>query len=349
MKQSMPTTDMWRDLYDVALRVKACAPWDWMTETDIFGVQDPKTKEPGFVSVMGMAGEHFAVSLYLGTIGLFRFNRLQEMASEDEASFDMATELLETPQLQASFEDRAGLHRNDLDIIKALGLKFRGSKEWPQFRSYRPGYFPWFLDADEVRFLTVALDQIPDVAVRFRTDPDVLGDDDTSYLIRVHRQRRGQVVWEDAYESVPMPAPIMLEMTLDVDMLETLSKKPQSHIVLEIDCFMMPSPVRDGGERPYYPYAFMAVDAKSAMILGHEILSPVPTLEAMWSQIPGTLIELLSRIGVKPKEIRVSSPLVYGLLEPVAESARIKLTQADRLPFLDDAREAMLQWLGGGS
>ncbi len=38
-----------------------------MTEGDVFGVQDPDTGELGFVSVMGMLGEHYAVSVYLGT------------------------------------------------------------------------------------------------------------------------------------------------------------------------------------------------------------------------------------------------------------------------------------------
>ena len=62
-----------KQLYRAAVRVKELAPWDWMDESDIFGVQNPETGELGFVSIMGMAGEHFAIGLYQGAEGLYGF------------------------------------------------------------------------------------------------------------------------------------------------------------------------------------------------------------------------------------------------------------------------------------
>jgi hypothetical protein len=64
MAGSSPTPSEWRKLYQAAIRVKEIASWDWMTETDIFGVQGPETDEIGFVSIMGMLGEHLAVAVY---------------------------------------------------------------------------------------------------------------------------------------------------------------------------------------------------------------------------------------------------------------------------------------------
>src|SRR5215216_6837141 len=64
MVEDLPTNEQWRRLYEAAVGVKELAPWEWMTETDVFGVQDPETEEIGFVNVMGMLGEHFGVSLY---------------------------------------------------------------------------------------------------------------------------------------------------------------------------------------------------------------------------------------------------------------------------------------------
>jgi hypothetical protein len=57
--EHLPTNEQWRRLYEAAVGVKELAPWEWMTETDVFGVQDPETQEIGFVSVMGALGEHF--------------------------------------------------------------------------------------------------------------------------------------------------------------------------------------------------------------------------------------------------------------------------------------------------
>gem|GEM_PF-5446148 len=43
----------------------------------------------------------------------------------------------------------------------------------------------------------------------------------------------------------------MLEIKLDLETIEKLAKAGHNRAVLEIDCFMMPSPVRDGKDRPY--------------------------------------------------------------------------------------------------
>ena len=54
MVEELPTNEQWRRLYETAALVKELSPWKWMTEIDVFDVQDPNTEEIGFVSVMGM-------------------------------------------------------------------------------------------------------------------------------------------------------------------------------------------------------------------------------------------------------------------------------------------------------
>jgi hypothetical protein len=74
-----PDSQEWRGLYEASARVKELAPWEWMTEADIFCVQSPETGKLGFVSVLGMLGQHYAVSLYLGSEGISGFLDLQAM------------------------------------------------------------------------------------------------------------------------------------------------------------------------------------------------------------------------------------------------------------------------------
>ena len=130
----------WRRLYESAVRIKEISPWEWMTETDVFGVQSPESGELGFVSVMGLLGEHYAVSLYLGSEGIHGFLDLQEMGP-----FADPGALIQIPQIQASFENREELDKRDREVIEELGLKFRGRNAWPMFRSYRPSLFPMVL------------------------------------------------------------------------------------------------------------------------------------------------------------------------------------------------------------
>jgi len=185
MTELSPTLDEWSKLYTAAIRVKEIAPWEWMTEADIFGVksrfasplrseQDPETEQLGFVSVMGMLGEHLALAVYLGPEGLYGFWGFQRLAdtAKDASrqgkpfllsrilSDDVLPEVFfRLPHFQTSFENRNELRQKDRDLIKQLGLKFRGRQAWPMFRSYRPGFWPWYLEAWEVRFLTHALEQ----------------------------------------------------------------------------------------------------------------------------------------------------------------------------------------------
>jgi hypothetical protein len=78
-EETTPGIREWRRLYESAVRIKEISPWEWMTETDVFGVRSPESGELGFVSVMGLLGEHYAVSLYLGSEGIHGFLDLQEM------------------------------------------------------------------------------------------------------------------------------------------------------------------------------------------------------------------------------------------------------------------------------
>jgi hypothetical protein len=89
-------------------------------------------------------------------------------------------------------------------VIKELGLKFRGRQEWPMFRSYRPGYLPWYLEAPEARTLTYALEQAVEVVLRFEEDPGMLAPaDEESYLVRLPREVRGNLVSEDEVVRLP--------------------------------------------------------------------------------------------------------------------------------------------------
>jgi hypothetical protein len=340
MNEVAPTNEDWKRLYEVSMRLKDLAPWRWMAETDIFGVQDPETKEIGFVSIMGGAGEHFAVAVYLGAEALVGFWSLQ-----DEEAF-VPERLLEIPQLQASFEDRNTLEKPDLDTIKRLGLKFRGKNAWPQFRSIRPGFFPWYLEGAECRFLAIALEQTLDVAPRSSGDTSLLqpaGNDE--YLIRTLRRDEGSYEWGDRIMQVLPPVSRPLQISVNIAELSGLQQPPQSKLKIELDFFMLPSPIQEGDSRPFFFYMLMGVESKGGLVIFHEILKPETSLEALRASIPATLVHLLASSGMVPGEIKVRSSLLRCLLEPLAQELSFKLKQVKTLPSLDPAKASVLQSL----
>ncbi len=339
MAESRPTLSEWRRLYQAAIRVKEIAPWEWMTETDIFGVQNPETGELGFVSVMGELGEHLALAVYLGPKGLYGFWGFQQIA--DSAPPEA---LLGLPHLQASFENRNELSQKDRNVIKELGLKFRGRQAWPMFRSYRPGFLPWYLEAQEARLLTYALEQAVEVALRFEEDPAMLDvADDESYLVRVPREEAGELVWEDRIENVPSVEPDPIPIVMDMEMLERVKQMLRSGHTLEVDSFIIPARIEERGTRPYFPHMLLVVESGSGMVLGSELLKPESGLEKMWGEVPLMLVYQLARTGIVPRQIKVRSPLLYQLLQPLGEELGFEVKPTPTLPSLDRAKDFLLQ------
>lgn len=335
-KDNVPTLDEWKKLYELMQQVKELAPWEIMHEDDIFGVQIPETGELGFVSVMGSLGEHLSVAIYQGQKSLNSFWDMQEMGEKLTPEF-----ILQIPQLQASLVDLEDITDQDRKTIKTLGLKFRGKKDWPQFRGYRPSFIPWYIESEEARMLIYGLEQLLNVAPRFEEDPCIFSPTDynNDYLMRV-QEEDGQ--WKDTIWSAPEKEKEKpLELTVSMDGLNRLKRIMPGEFVIEVDLYMMPEPVQDKkNERPFFPYMFMLADHNSGMILGMEMLTPVPSLEAMWKQIPDLIIKNFLK-GAAPREIHLKNEMLAMIIEPLAGKVGFKVKRVSRLSAIESVRKEM--------
>lgn len=341
MDTTAPSREQWIRVYEAMAKVKDLAPWQWMSEADLFGVQDPETGEVYYVSVMGELGEHFAVAAYPGAEGLNGFWTMNQGILEQSPEVYVLV-----PQLQASFEDRSTLSEQDRQLIKALGYKFRGKQAWPLFRSYRPAYMPWYLEAAEATVLALVLEQMLEVAPRFRKDRQLLElTSDGAYLVRVARDVDGAVMWKDRRMTVTVPPPPSITIEMDTRLLAYLKGLPRSKVQVEIDVAMLPSPVKETDSRPFFPFIVVVAETRSGMILGHEMLDPRPGMEMMWGQVTLSVAKALAHYRIAPRTMRVNNPLLEGLLRPLAAElgGRVKLMR--RLPALDEARESLFAFM----
>ena len=221
--ETAPTLDAWRRLYALMAQVKEMAPWDWMYESDVFAVQDPENQEFYFVSVMGNLGEHLSIAVYLGVRA---YDRLLTFAENAES--ETGEELLEIARLQASFEDRDQLTTQDRNTIKELGLKFRGKMAWPLFRSYRAGFAPWLLEAHEARILTLALEQLLDVAPRFGDEEIDFPEESGVFLTRIQAADGN---WQERIVSIPPAEPESVDIVIPKTEADAVRRLRRSHNV----------------------------------------------------------------------------------------------------------------------
>lgn len=335
----------WRRLYDLAACVREMEPWNWMLETDVFGIRDPQTDESLFVSIMGNRGEHLAVGVYSGAEGLSGFLRMQELGE----SLYLADVLMTLHHAQAVFGDRQELMPEDRKRIKKLGLSFRGRQRWPYFQSYRPGWSLWSTDARETRWLTLALEQTLEVAPRLRDDPGILtkGLENHHWMIRVLDDRDGEPVWTDSYGPVELP-PDASTFNVPEVLVNQAARLPKMKARLEFDVFpSFMSVAEKKGQRPQSPFLALGVNAKDGMIAGFEMLPVEKTIDEMWSEVPERFLNILIKSGFRPAELHVPAhnPL-YGLLEPICRDLKLRVATQEELTCLNEVRQHLMNFQG---
>jgi len=341
MQNKMPSTEEYRTLYDLMGKIKEIAPWDELEEVDLFAVQNPHTEEIGFISIMGSLGEHYSIVVYRGEEGLREFWNFQESEFETELTLQR---IIEMPQLQASFEDRDYLFKEDHKTIKKLGLTFRGKSAWPMFRSYQPGFMPWFINSAEAQFLIMALEQTIEVSQRADEDPAILlPDDGNGYLLRKRTSKGGQFVWQDFvwHESALSN---QIEFLSDMIAFEKLKSLPHKKMAVEMDVFMSHHSVMEKDGRPYYPYVLMLLETEKGLILGHKVIPPLPNLAAMWRKMPSIIADSLLKLSYLPMEIYVESEKLFSSLSHMQDYLNSSVSCIQKLFVASEARKSFLNF-----
>ncbi|MDO8726052.1 MAG: hypothetical protein Q7J35_08290 [Candidatus Methanoperedens sp.] len=329
-----PSNQDWKALYSAAIEFKKAAPWDWMHDSDIFGVQDPVSGETGYCCVMGAAGEHFALGVYQGGEGLAGILRILS----GEFSEQPGEALFVQKCLMASFEDRQYLKKEDLRQIKTLGLKFKGANAWPLFRNYMPGLVPWFLTGKEVRFLTLALQQAIEVSLRFENDPEMLIQPSSyKFLVRVPVKQRESILWKDEWQDPLVPESEDFP-PVDGTLLNRMKKAGlRKSGVWEVDFFYVPAPVWESGKRPYYPYLSLMVDHNSGLVLNFQL----EKRKEFTSKFLEKFVSFFDRMDIVPQVFLVKRDDVYDFLEPLATGSGIEIEMVESLPVIEESQRRL--------
>jgi hypothetical protein len=330
-RDSNPSKQEWRVLYEASASFKALAPWKWMREHHLFCIDDPEGREIGYCGVTGADGEHMSLIVNLGAEGLSGYLTTIELGDV----VDPIELLFIQRNLMVSFEDRDMLRLEDRDVIKGLGLSFRGKGAWPVFRSFLPGFVPWYLTSWEARFLRVCLEQAIEIARRVRDDPKLIDfEEDRTLLSRVPVEGKTSVEWRDERRPVPdlkrSPSP---RPQLDMKKAKrTLEGAKRLDSVWEVDMFHIPEPTHEKrGERPYFPRLALWVDHGTGLVVGYSMFGPVETPDLSMATL-----RVIERTGI-PTSFLGQSPKVASLLEPLAELGGIRLQPEERLDGIENA------------
>jgi hypothetical protein len=341
MKDPQPSLQEWHALYRAAIDFWQIQPWRWVNDTDLFGVKNPEDGEIGYCCVVGALGEFLGLVVYLGTEGLESYLRIQKDEPPEE-------DVLSTAKcLVASFEDRKFLQKQDHEVIKRLGLKFRGQKSWPLFRSYEPGYYPWYLNQAQVHFLTLALRQAGEVSLRVKVNGNLLmNSGKVGYLVRVAEQSGSDLHWRDEWLSAAPPERAKDEVVVpDEIRLQRIKKRGLRPAgIWEADFFQFPMPIQEGG-RPFFPLCLMIVDQDSGFVFETRLESR----DHHRPEFQNQMLKVIEKNAYLPQEIWVKREEVFQLFEGLVSRMGLKIKRVKKLSQLEHAKKSMNSYFSSGN
>ncbi len=341
--QNPPTRAQWQRLYRAANAFYELAPWKWVDDDRIFGVQCPETGKIHYCCVLGAMKEVFALIAYEGTEGLEGYLKV---LSGEVTIGPMISEYQLC--LEASFNDRSYLAPRDLAVIRELGLKYRGRKAWPLFRHHMPGFFPWHLSAVQAGTLATCLEQAIDVLPRYAGNRQLLTEPDTErHFVRVlEASSDGEAKWLD---KMLAPAPLKQKTPADIPINEIgiarLRRSPKKKSGdWEIGYAYAPTCIQEHrDERPYMARMLALVDVQSGFMLSLELEAP----EVHLKEFRETLLSCLEEASQWPRSFLVSHENAAVLAAPIAEALGITLKQVDELPIFSMIYEDLAKSMRG--
>ncbi|HAX73012.1 MAG TPA: hypothetical protein DCY20_05760 [Firmicutes bacterium] len=317
-------------LYDAAIAFKDLKPWMWMYASQVIVVKDKETGIEGFCSVMGMMGEHFSLSVYLGQEGYDSYRYLYDKTNLCYLDHVFLKGEVRRHCISVSFESLEGVTEVDIAQAKALGYDFNGANQWPRFRYHEPGLYSWYIEEDwQCQFLTEALRQVMIMARLHRRKsidiPDI--SDDKYYLRYVEDNNwKTKIIEAAPYKDGKQVKSVSFENKF---LAYKLKKLPRFAITLQAIQFYMPNPViLEEGMQPFYMLITAIVDSEEGQLFFLDIqedrvINENGVLNALGNQ--------LLQIGVRPNLIQAEDEELFALLKDFCKEIEVELELEDEV------------------
>ena len=330
--------EQWKELYEVATRLKEMKPWEKFWDLDIIGIREGAEEDTTFYSILGHGGGCYGIVVYEGYQGL---NDFMMITLQEKMNLPVDYVMFSQKNLTCYWGNRDELTEKQRNNIKEMGYKYRGKNQWLYFLSFESGYYPYNLDQDEVVRMTnyflnleLALQYYESVQV------DVDFENGEMYYFEFGPDKK---TWNFGAKPLPFTSFQFGKLIItDEELLDDLAKVPKCDAILEADIAVLGVSVNDKKyKRPANPASCMIADAASGMMLKCELQEP--DNDAIVS-LAEELIGFIFQYGA-PKEIRVSNILVEAGLEQICETCDVKLRRVRKLQAIEEFREGMRQFM----
>lgn len=322
------TKEQWQSLFKITDQIKNSAPWKQFSSNEIITIYKEGAEEPTFYSILGEKNDHCGVSIYFGYQALAGFLQLMQFGSEIPFSAFIAYQNCLTTYYGA----RNSLGSGDLSALELAEYhQPPGSIGYPFFRSYIPGYAPWYLGPEEVDRLTNALNdfnhclhlqEIKAVDVNYKAKESLC----------FHQLSDGN--WEVSAETLPTFSIEYQTLLFEDELLiARLKKLPKTARSMEVDISYLPNPLTaKHGFRPIFPRICILADHDAGMIEDQQVLEEEQDHHKVLIDM---LLENIRENG-RPRLIIIRTGSLRYLLEDLSKKTGIQLEERFNLEIIDD-------------
>lgn len=323
--------EKWRKIYSFAQLIAACDPWELFAEENTFALVPKGTRNEHYFSFLTESSGQCGIAIYpSGNAYVAAQCRLHGANPKREPLFDLQDAVI------LLWGDREDVSKGNYELIKALGLKFRGRGAWLHFQEYRVGYVPRQVQEQDLDRLSDDLGNLW-MMVRAVCEENLKTNfDNREAVVRFYSEK------DDLYYtgSFPVNLPKRInypEITMQesADLQELRAKRCRGSIAL--DWSYLPASYREDGEN-IIPRLLLAVDAKSGVIFETEMLSPADDPCA-------SLFDMISHISwsyAKPSVIEICDAEIESYIADFCKQVGIRLVVKKQIKAIAQARRMYL-------
>lgn len=337
--ENAPSFSELQNLYDLASQLWAQRPWNLLYENELVVVRSAAAGgQMCHCSVMGSLGQVYAVHAYIGDESLRAFRRMQAGKITEPGEFfaSQHSVLLE-------YVARSELQKPDRDLLAAIGHP-RGRVKCPIFRAIRPGFFPWFVTAEEAQILTECIRAVIVVCSAFAAGAgDHFWNEDEGVFPLVSRASSGESDYcVDSIRLAAAPEPPLVPIPIDHDLLSHLRGKGYTvRGIMELDHMFSSVTIGGKSERKACVCVALAVDAETGIVYAPEMTLASVLPENAMAQ---AFLKAVQSTDAFPREVRIRRQDFRDRLAPFLQSFDVPVRVARRLPAMDQARAELVRF-----